>query len=140
MIEIDMTGMEEFIAKFERLGKDGEKAMMDAMTEVAITGVGEMQKNVPVITNRLRSSIHYEKPTTTTFEYKDNKGQLFIGGFMRKPVGLSIAVGTNVRYAEDVDNFSPTGRGFFEKGVRRMEEIMPIRLQKNLDKLINERR
>jgi hypothetical protein len=138
MIEIDMAGMEELIAKFKKLGERGDAAMMRAMTEVAVEGVTEMKSNVPVITNRLRSSIHFETPKTATFDYKDKNGQLFIGTFVKKPVGLSVGVGTNVEYAGDVNAFSPTGRGFFMKGVNKMQEILPIRMTKNLDKLLNE--
>lgn len=140
-VEIDMRGLEEFERKFKRMGKRGEAAMMKAMSDAATEGVTEMKRkeNMPVVTGRLRSSIHKETPKTAQYSYKDRKGQLYIGGFQQKPVGLSVALGTNVNYAEDVNKNSPVGRGFFEKGWSVTKKALPVRMQKELDKLMNER-
>lgn len=139
-IFVDMRGVEAMVKKFESMGKRGDAAMMKAITEASVEAVSKMKTNVPVVTNRLRSSIHFETPKTASFQYTDKNGQSYIGDFIRKPIGLSVAVGTNVNYAEDVNKNSSKGRGFFKKGFDKAREELPKRMQKNLDKLFNEKR
>ncbi len=140
-VSIDMKGMEDLLHRFEAMGERGDNAMRKALVETAIAGVTEMKApaNMPVVTGRLRSSIHYEKPETATYNYVDKTGQLFIGDFAEKPVGLSVATGTNVEYAEDVNEFSNKGKGFFKKGYDKMQGELLVRMEKNMETLMNEK-
>jgi HK97 gp10 family phage protein len=167
MIKIELQGLDEAVKMFERLGQAGEKYLQKALTEVAIEGVSTMKVNTPVITGRLRSSMHHESPRTVSYTYKDNKGGGHNGKFAVNLTGLSVAFGTNVEYADAVNYgtlphvieaknkkalfwkgarhpvkrvFHPgtKGQGFFEKAERHAKEILPNRLRINYEKAIKE--
>jgi hypothetical protein len=103
MIEVAIEGLDDAIKMFQKLGSIGEKYAMKALTETAIEATTEMRLSCPVVTNRLRSSIHYETPATKSFTYRDRKGKTHNGKFNENIGGIVVMVGSNVEYAEDVN-------------------------------------
>lgn len=135
MITIELKGFDKAQAMFSKLGDVGEQALYKAMVETAIEATSTMKQNSPVVTNRLRSSMHFETPRTTEYLYANKLGQSFTGGFSFKPSGLAVAFGTNVKYA-DAANEKSSSPGFFEKAEKRALIVLPIRLQKNYQKAV----
>lgn len=140
MITVKVDGLDEAIAELSKLGSVGEKYLNKGLDEVAALGMSEMRVNAPVVTNRLRSSIHYETPNTMNYSYSDKAGASFNGKFGERPSNLQRIVGTNVHYADDANETAKDAdkRHFFEKGVAKMEAIAMERLESNYSKAINE--
>lgn len=138
MVEFDLKGAKEFEKKLKSLGKKGEKALLKAITETAIEGSSTMAENCPRVTGRLASSVHFETPTTKSYVYTDNTGIGYVGSFSNRPIGMSVIFGTNVEYAEAANENSSKPK-FFEKGIARARQILPMRMKKNLDKIMNEK-
>jgi len=140
MITVKVEGLDEAIAELSKLGSVGEKYLNKGLDEVAALGMSEMRVNAPVVTNRLRSSIHYETPNTTNYSYSDKAGASFNGKFSERPSKLQRLVGTNVHYADDANERAKDAdkRHFFEKGVAKMEQVAIERLESNYSKAINE--
>jgi len=133
MIKVELEGFDEVQKMFERLGSTGERYFQQALTETAIEGTSGMKENCPVLTGRLRSSIHHESPKTKGYTYNSKAGS-FNGKLGINLTGLSAAFGTNVDYAEYVNNRV----AFFEKGERRALDVLEQRLTINYDKAIKE--
>lgn len=135
MIAIELRGMEEMSRMFERLGEVGKQAMYKALVETAIESVTVMKQNSPVVTNRLRSSMHFETPSNTEYLYSDKLGRAFSGGFSFRPIGMAVAFGTNVTYAKAA-NENSSKPGFFEKAEKRALIVLPERLRINYEKAV----
>ena len=138
MVSYELKGANELQKKLRSLGKKGEKALMQALKETSIEGSSTMAENCPRVTGRLASSVHFETPTTEHFVYKDANGRGYIGTFLNSPKGLSVMFGTNVEYAEAANENSSKPK-FFEKGIARARQVLPMRMKKNLDKIMNEK-
>lgn len=85
-----------------------EKVQTGVKNELGTTG-REIETSykigVPVITSRLRSSIHTEDINFRRFAYNDKKGNSFDGSFTEKAGNeLTVLVGTNVEYAGVIEN------------------------------------
>lgn len=137
MITVKVEGLDEAIADLQKLNSVGEKYLDKGLNEIAALGMSEMRLNAPVVTNRLRSSIHYETPNTMNYSYSDKAGASFNGKFGERPSKLQRIVGTNVHYAENANKNSRSPH-FFEDGVAKMEAIAMERLESNYSKAINE--
>lgn len=139
MITMELHGFDEAVRMFQKLGEVGEQALYKAMVETAIEGTTAMKQNSPVVTNRLRSSMHFETPSNVEYFYSDKLGRGFSGGFSFKPTGLAVAFGTNVVYAKAANEKS-SKTGFFEIAQKRAMIVLPQRLkinyQKAIDKLV----
>jgi len=83
---------------------------------------------MPVITGRLRSSVHSKHTPTDAFLYSDKDGKAFSGG-LTEPIkeGEEVVVGTNVEYAFKVN----ARKGFMTKAKM---DFMPI-FERNLKQL-----
>lgn len=104
MISIEVKNAKEISKMFADFGKEGAKALQGALYVTALEGASEAQKNCPVKTNRLRSSIHAENQKTKSTTYKDNNGLTYNGKLSVMFNELDAAFGTNVDYAEAVNN------------------------------------
>ena len=100
-IDLDITN---FINSLENLSKEVEDNMVK---ELRVTGAmieSDYKRNVPVVTGRLRSSIHTQHSDFKRFVYSDRKGQNFDGTFkMDDNSKFSVYVGTNVEYAPKIE-------------------------------------
>lgn len=139
MIELQLKGVSELEKRLKELGKEGEKALFKAMVETSIEAVSTMQINTPVVTNRLRSSEHFETPTTKEYYYTNNQGKDFNGRFSFGPKGLMIVFGTNVEYASNANDHS-TKPKFFEKAIFRAKSILYDRMVVNYNKALEKTR
>lgn len=135
MITMELQGFDKAVAMFKKLGEVGEQALYKAMVETAIEATSTMKQNSPVVTNRLRSSMHFETPSNIEYFYSNKLGQGFTGGFSFKPTGLAVAFGTNVNYAKAANEKS-SKPGFFEIAQKRAMIVLPQRLQKNYQKAV----
>lgn len=100
MLRVELTGTEKLKNKFLRLGKIGREALKGALNDTAIEATSKaVEDEKAVDTGRLRSSIHFETPTTRAHRYKDNKGRSYDGSFAFKPREFEVYFGTNVEYA-----------------------------------------
>jgi hypothetical protein len=104
MIQVKLEGLEEVEKMFRSLGETGEKHFQKALTEMAIEGTSAMRLACPVKTNRLRSSTHWETPNVNQYSYTDKTGKGYNGKFDVKLGKLNAAFGTNVDYAEAVND------------------------------------
>jgi hypothetical protein len=140
MITVQVDGLEDAIKAFQKLGSVGEKYAMLALNETALESVSVMKKKAPVVTNRLRSSLHFETATTRSFVFKDRLGRTYSGSFNEKANRLEVIMGTNVEYADSVNENarSESNRGFFEAGVKHANDILGKRMLVNYNKAIDE--
>lgn len=138
MVSFELKGAKELEKKLKSFGKKGEKALMQALKETSIEGSSTMAENCPRVTGRLASSVHFETPTTKHYVYKDESGRGYIGTFRQTPKGLEVKFGTNVEYAEAANENSSKPK-FFEKGISRARQVLPMRMKKNLDKIMKEK-
>ena len=141
MIKVELEGFEEAEKMFEKLGTTGEKYFQQAIKETAMEGASEMKSLLTnsVVTGRLRSSVHYEtsKVKSNSF-YKDSKGRGFYGAFDLRLGKLTAAFGTNVEYAESVNEYSKKTPRFYEASVKFAENKLQERLRVNYEKAIKE--
>ena len=94
---------ETMMAKLNRIVKEAALQCLD------YTKKGQ---NTPVVTNRLRSSIHIETKAgyfednmrKTNGQYNDKHGTQFDGQLSQKPSPDEIFVGTNVEYAPKIES------------------------------------
>ena len=138
MIEVEIEGLKEAAEAFTKLGTIGEKHLSIAMQEMAAEGVSAMRLACPVQTNRLRSSLHYETPDSRSYVYSDQQGQSFRGAFTEKARRLEVIYGTNVEYADSVNEYSRTGKGYLEEGAKQIEQIKDRRMTVNFQNAIDE--
>lgn len=140
MIELEIEGLTEAAEAFAKLGTIGEKHLNKAMQEMAAEGVSAMKlaATPSVQTNRLRSSLHYETSDTRSYVYSDNQGQSFRGAFTERARRLEVVYGTNVEYADDVNEFSKKSKGFLDVGAKQIDQIKDRRMTVNFQNAIDE--
>lgn len=132
MISIEVKNAKEISKMFADFGKEGAKALQSALYVTALEGASEAQKNTPVITGRLRSSLHAENQKTKVTVYRDRNGLTYNGKLMVAFNEVDAAFGTNVSYAEFVNN----KREFMEIGAEKAQEKVMDNVFKAYDKLL----
>lgn len=154
MISIEVKNAKEISKMFEQFGKEGGEALQRALFVTALEGSSEAKINCPVVTNRLRSSIHAENRKTKTTSYVDKNGVAYNGKLDVAFNELDAAFGTNVVYAETVNNgmnaqsykrksgswttvSARSGVGFMEKGAKKAEERLMDNVFAEIAKLLN---
>jgi hypothetical protein len=95
--------LDNLVKKFNTMPEEIQKAMID---ELRITGYmieTTYKIGVPVITSRLKTSIHVEHSDIKSFNYSDNQGNTYNGyiGYDLKPT--QVIIGTNVEYASKIE-------------------------------------
>lgn len=84
------------------------------------------KREVPVDTGRLRASIHPQFKSTTGFQYADGEGGLF-DGLIQVNLGIFEAiVGTNVQYAQKIEDQTQ----FLETASKSAQRSFEQRLKK----------
>jgi hypothetical protein len=98
----------DFIKKINKMPEEVQGKMIDELRLTAYIIETSYKIAVPVITSRLKTSIHVEHSHIKSYNYSDNKGVSFDGytGYNLKPT--QVIIGTNVEYA-DVIEFGFTG-------------------------------
>lgn len=101
-IKIELK-VNKLVNEFEQMPDQIQKAMID---ELRVTGYmieTTYKIAVPVVTQRLRSSIHVEHSDLKSFSYSDKNGNIYNGslGYNLKPT--QVIVGTNVEYASKIE-------------------------------------
>lgn len=132
MISIEVKNAKEISKMFEQFGKEGGEALQRALFVTALEGSSEAKINCPVVTNRLRSSIHAENKKTSVNVYKDRNGLTFNGKLMAAFNEIDAAFGTNVSYAEPVNNRNE----FMEAGAAKAEERVMENVVRAYNKLL----
>jgi hypothetical protein len=132
MISIEVKNAKEISKMFADFGKEGVKALQGALYVTALEGASEAQKNCPVVTARLRSSIHAENQKTKITVYKDRNGLTYNGKLMVAFNEIDAAFGTNVSYAEPVNNRNE----FMESGAAKAEDRIMENVVKAYNKLL----
>ena len=118
-IEVDVK---DLVKEFDRLEKDLQKDIKDELNITAREIETGYKQFTPLITARLKSSIHTETADFRRFVYSNNKGESFDGSFREKAKNdLEVLIGTNVEYAGviergfsgvvNVSSFNRTVRG-----------------------------
>jgi hypothetical protein len=103
MISVTVKGVEQLQAKFKALGKEGKENLQKACDETALDGVRVAMQSCPVVTARLRSSIHIESQKRRGYKYS-NKGKAYDGSLGYTITGIGTLFGTNVEYAASVNH------------------------------------
>lgn len=153
MIRYTFDGEAEFQAQLKQIMREFPQETRQAVYNTAFVSVETYMKrnDIPVDTGRLRASIHTKSIQKEMHSYQDEDGNTFNGTLTTSINRDTVAVGTNVEYAELMnerggggENSRRTvggakrskgyGKGFFDKAVRNGE----IQLEKRLRKLINE--
>jgi carbon monoxide dehydrogenase subunit G len=98
------------LKRFLKTSGNSDKIAESALDDLGIKGETHGKLNIPVVTNRLRSSWHFENHRSKTYVYTDNSGRTFDGRFSGSIQKDEVIVGTNVEYAESVN----ARRGFRE--------------------------
>jgi hypothetical protein len=100
-IEIDVKDVINDIEKYSL------EVQKNIKLEIATTGrevETTYKQNTPLVTARLKSSIHTEDFGFRTFVYNDNNGIAYDGSFKEKPSNdLTVFVGSNVKYARIIE-------------------------------------
>ena len=102
IIKLELKGIKELNDMFTKLGELSEQYLQDAITSTAMEAASEMSKLCPVVTSRLKSSIHYETHSKKEFVQNIKQGSFDLK-FKVKLDKLQAAWGTNVEYARDVN-------------------------------------
>jgi len=107
-IELDPKSLAKLMKRLENIDKSLNPAPRTPMSDLLnITGLDiarEAKKASPVITGRLRSSIHPKTRPTETFIYTDSDGKAFDGTITEQVKdGKEVVVGTNVTYAKKME-------------------------------------
>jgi len=156
---VEIKGISKLLRRIEAVKNKAPEQVMSALAETAIIAVTEMQLNTPVITSRLRSSMHYETSKTQAFVYNSKEGQ-FDGKFGINIDDMGVAFGSNVEYAGDanygtrphiiepkekqalywkgakhpvkrVNHPGTQGLGFFQKGIAKAKDHLPKALKRH---------
>jgi hypothetical protein len=114
MIKLDLIGVNETNQWLAVQVKKITMKTWEAAKEAALVIMDTAKRNTPVLTNRLRSSIHVETQGDGSYNYSDRKGQSFDGTFSETPGKNEIFVGTNVEYGPKVEKRSH----YMRKGLR----------------------
>ena len=101
-VTVDISKLESFLEKYSADVR--KKVILELGTTGREVETG-YKIGVPVITARLRSSIHTEDINFRRFAYNDRKGNSFDGSFTEKVNDdLTVLVGTNVEYARVIES------------------------------------
>ena len=140
MLVVEIEGLKEAAEAFKKLGSIGAKHLNVALTEMAAEGVSAMRQAATpsVQTGRLRSSLHYETSETRSYVYSDQRGTSFRGNFAEKARNLEVVYGTNVEYADNVNEFSKKSKGFLQEGKKHIDKIKDRRMTVNYQTAIDE--
>ena len=101
--EIRSADLTRISKKFDKLDQKIKDRIEKAINITALNIQADAQTNTPVVTNRLRSSIHIETANRKRFVYSDNKGKSFIGTLQLDLPRYAAAVGTNVKYGPKIE-------------------------------------
>jgi len=115
------------LQKIERVLNPAPRTPLGDLVKITALDIAtNAKKRTPVITGRLRSSIHPKFKPTETFIYSDNEGKTYTDS-LKEPIeeGKEAVVGTNVDYAFKIEN----SRGFLYGGVKDSEPKLKRRLE-----------
>jgi phage gpG-like protein len=120
----DMQNASEKVMK--EVKKEQEAAAIEIVSDVKVllnSTPGAGGKMGRIVTGRLINSYHWERSGKTSFGYRDNKGQSFKGDFTtEKPTDNTILIGSNVVYADIIEQMDGTFKQAFDKGAALMVE------------------
>lgn len=104
-----VIGIDKIIRKAEEIGGEYEKKIRDRVIKAGFNIETQTKKNkdFPVDTGRLRASYHTEynfgRRKNWQHTYKDKKGITYNGSFSNPPEPKQVLVGSNVEYAEKIE-------------------------------------
>ena len=140
-VDIDQKSLKNVLSKLNSIDKQMTPAprtyLSMALNEAGLEVAKEIKKApadvMPVITGRLRSSIHPKMRPSESFMYTDKHGKVFTGS-LQTPIqeGKEVIVGTNVEYAGKVNE----RRGFMAYGERASEKILKDKIAKYTKKAV----
>jgi hypothetical protein len=116
-IAIDKREIANLVKDFDKLSLDIQKKMEDEIILSATEIESAYKIGVPVKKGRLISSIHLEHGRKIGFTYTDNDGNRYNGSFAVAPKENEVFVGSNVVYAEIIEE-----RGGRVKGLRALAQ------------------
>jgi phage gpG-like protein len=154
MISARIDNFDAFNAQIKQLLKEFPREVSKEIYNTALVDVESFMKtktNIPVDTGRLRASIHTKRIGKPNHQYTDREGNSYNGTITGQVSREQVIVGTNVEYAEYINDFGgggqfsrrtvkgakrPKGYGkeFFDKAVANGEK----RLIERMEKLIND--
>ena len=129
-LSITDAELKRFMAAIKQAGEAKQAAIMDEMQATAIEIVSTqktLMNSVPgaggkigrIVTGRLINSFHFEK-AGDNYGYSDNLGQRFDGRFAERPKKNEILIGSNVVYAQKIEQMDGTFEQAYNAGVRSM--------------------
>jgi len=98
-IQIDSRELNTAIENINKLEAKIKGRVQKEVVNTAARIDKKAKLNTPVITGRLRSSIHFETEQTPSYNYSDNKGNSYDGKLDVSIGPFQASVGTNVEYA-----------------------------------------
>ena len=154
MISARIDNFDAFNAQIKQLLKEFPREVSKEIYNTALVDVESFMKtktNIPVDTGRLRASIHTKRIGKPNHQYTDREGNSYNGTITGQVSREQVVVGTNVEYAEYINDFGGGGpfsrrtvkgakrpkgygKGFFDKAVANGEK----RLIERMEKLIND--
>jgi hypothetical protein len=103
MIEVEMNG-EQFVAAIQHFHDVMRGDVERILVAHALDLQARIQRRTPVLTGRLRNSIHTVPPNSSDrFRYTDNSGKSFNGSLGVSTGPGEVIVGTNVEYAPVIE-------------------------------------
>ena len=120
--EIRSADLTRISKKFDKLDQKIKDRIEKAINITALNIQADAQTNTPVVTNRLRSSIHIETAQKQGHIYSDNKGKSFDGKLKLSLPKYAAAVGTNVEYAMSVEHNNRSKGFHFMLNASKMEQ------------------
>ena len=106
-VQLDSKSFDFTMAALDRLGRDAERAVKDAVNRTAKAIESDAKKKLKsdrhIITGRLFSSIHAEIKPNSSFSYTDKNGGTFDGSLNTNFGKLEAIAGTNVVYAPHIE-------------------------------------
>lgn len=122
---------------FKKLKLYSDKVMKEAEQEVFDTGLliesdaKQESFGMPIDTGRLKNSIHVVTQPSESFKYQDDEGKSYDGslnGTGANKAKLTVAVGSNVEYAE----FQNNKHDFIHKATENNRKEFESRIKKIL--------
>jgi hypothetical protein len=96
--------MKNILADFDNLATEIQDKIVDELRTTGFEIETTYKINVPLITARLKSSIHTEHSDFTRFAYTDKFGNRYDGTFFEKPANRKqVIIGSNVVYAPIIE-------------------------------------
>ena len=106
-INISDQDVKRVLKKLDRYSAKTQLKIEKQVTQSAFNIHGDAARNCPVKTGRLRSSLHVKTQKNEGHNYSDNKGKSFSGTLLVKVKKGEAIVGTNVEYAQPVEERKP---------------------------------